>query len=86
MDKEKCRLLIGLYKDRRSLWDPKHKNYYNSTRREDSWQEISSILNIPVGELKAKMRSLMATYRRERSRRKQSQITVSGMSFIVNIT
>jgi hypothetical protein len=28
------------------------------TRREDSWKEVSSILNILVGELKAKMRSL----------------------------
>jgi hypothetical protein len=35
MDNEKCRLLIDLYKDHRSLWDPKHKNYHNSTRRED---------------------------------------------------
>jgi hypothetical protein len=35
MYNEKCRLLIDLYKDHRSLWDPKHKNYHNSTRRED---------------------------------------------------
>jgi hypothetical protein len=86
MDNEKCRLLIELYKNHRSLWDPKHKNYHNSTRREDFWKAISSILNIPVGELKAKMRSLMGTYRREKSRQKQSQVTGSGMNFIVNIT
>jgi isocitrate lyase len=36
MDNEECRLLINLYKDRRSLWDPEHNNYHNSTRREDS--------------------------------------------------
>jgi hypothetical protein len=36
MGNEKCRLLIDLHKDHRSLWDPKHKNYHNSTRREDS--------------------------------------------------
>jgi hypothetical protein len=52
MDNEKCRLLIDLYKDHRLLCDLKHKNYHNSTRREDSWKEISSILNITVSELK----------------------------------
>jgi hypothetical protein len=43
IDNEKCRLLIDLYKDHCSLWDPKHNNYHNSTRREDSWKKISSI-------------------------------------------
>jgi hypothetical protein len=30
MDNEKCRLLIDLYKDHRSLWEPEHRNYHNS--------------------------------------------------------
>jgi hypothetical protein len=41
MDDEKCRLLIDLYKDHRSLLHPQHKNYRNSARREDSWKEIN---------------------------------------------
>jgi hypothetical protein len=34
---------VDLYKDHRSLWDPEHKKYRNSTRRDDSWKEITSI-------------------------------------------
>jgi hypothetical protein len=34
---------VDMNEDHRSLWDPKHKNYRNSSRREDSWKEIPSI-------------------------------------------
>ncbi|XP_076276156.1 uncharacterized protein LOC143207035 [Lasioglossum baleicum] len=78
MDNEKCKIFIELYKRHRSLWDPKHYDYHNSAIRENSWREISSILNLPVAELKNKMKSLMGTYRRERSRQKKSLITRSG--------
>lgn len=74
-------LLIDLYKEHHLLWNPKHKHYHNNTLREDAWKEISLMLEIPVDKLKTKMKSLMGTYRRERSRQKQSQITGSGMHF-----
>jgi hypothetical protein len=48
MDNEKCRLLIDLYKDHRSLWDPEHKDYHNSTRREDSWKYWNSVIDMRV--------------------------------------
>ncbi|XP_078044192.1 uncharacterized protein LOC144473822 [Augochlora pura] len=78
MDNEKCKIFIEVYKRHRSLWDPKHYDYHNSAIRESSWREISSILNLPVAELKNKMKSLMGTYRREKSRQKKSLITRSG--------
>ncbi|XP_076384375.1 formin-like protein isoform X5 [Megalopta genalis] len=78
MDNEKCKIFIEVYKRHRSLWDPKHYDYHNSAIRECSWREISSILNLPVAELKNKMKSLMGTYRREKSRQKKSLITRSG--------
>ncbi|XP_076656033.1 uncharacterized protein LOC143360788 isoform X2 [Halictus rubicundus] len=78
MDNEKCKIFIEIYKRHRSLWDPKHYDYHNSAIRENSWREISSILNLPVAELKNKMKSLMGTYRRERSRQKKSLITRAG--------
>lgn len=81
MDNEKCILLIDLYKEQQLLWDPKQKLYHNNTLRQDAWKEISLMLEIPVNELKTTMNSLMGTYRRERSRQKQSQIRGSGMYF-----
>lgn len=82
MDNEKCRLLIDIYKNHRALWDPQHKHYFNKRVREDCWTEIQNVLDIPVAELKAKMKSLMGTYRREKSRQKQSQVTGSGMYLV----
>ncbi|XP_031850549.2 uncharacterized protein LOC116435251 [Nomia melanderi] len=78
MDNGKCKIFIEMYKEHRSLWDPRHYNYHNSAIREKSWKEISSTLNLPVAELKNKMKSLMGTYRRERSRQKRSLICRSG--------
>jgi len=46
--------------------------------REDAWNEISSVMNIPVPELKKKMSALQASYRREKSRISKSLITGSG--------
>ncbi|KAG8232358.1 hypothetical protein J437_LFUL008826 [Ladona fulva] len=71
MDNDKCLILINLYKDHRVLWDHKHRNYHKSAVREDAWKKISSILDEPVDHLKVKMRSLLGTYRREKSRRRQ---------------
>lgn len=78
MDQEKCLELIELYKNVKYLWDSKEKDYHNVNKREDTWKKFGIILNVPVHELKAKMKSLLGTYRREKSRVKKSHITGTG--------
>lgn len=67
-----------MYSAKELLWNPKHANYHNKSLREDAWKDISGTMKIPVAELKKKMTSLLACYRREKSRIKQSHITGSG--------
>lgn len=78
MDNEKCRVLIQLYGAKDFLWNSKSPLYHNKSVREDAWKEISSVMNIPVFELKKKMTTLLASYRREKSRIAKSLITGSG--------
>ncbi|XP_030762990.1 uncharacterized protein LOC115887665 [Sitophilus oryzae] len=73
------RRLVKLYGCHRSLWDPKHCDYYNKSRREAVWNEISRNTNVPAKELKRKMTSLLGSYRREKSREKKSRINGLGV-------
>lgn len=70
--------LIELYKNYPLLYNPKNKNYRNKNKREDAWKEISQIMKITASTLKTKMKTLMGTYRSEKSREKKSRITGSG--------
>ncbi|XP_050537520.1 uncharacterized protein LOC126903409 [Daktulosphaira vitifoliae] len=78
MDNEKCRVLIQLYGAKDFLWNSKSQLYHNKSMREDACNEISSVMSIPVPELKKKMTTLQASYRREKSRIAKSLITGSG--------
>lgn len=78
MDNEKCLVLIRLYGAKDFLWNSKSPLYHNKTLREDAWNEISTLMNLPVAELKKKMTTLQASYRREKSRVAKSLITGSG--------
>ncbi|KAJ8714996.1 hypothetical protein PYW08_004977 [Mythimna loreyi] len=59
--------LIQLYEFHRVLWDSTLTDYRNNDLRQDAWKAISNELNIPIGELKKKMTTLLATNRKERS-------------------
>lgn len=75
MDKRIQKLSISLiekYKRMPILWNPKDPQYHNRNKREDAWRSISADLKVPASELKAKMRSLMGTFRSERSREKRA--------------
>ncbi|KAK9880088.1 hypothetical protein WA026_008604 [Henosepilachna vigintioctopunctata] len=71
MDTARCLELIELYKERSFLWNSKDTMYHNKNKREDAWGEISKMMQIPVPELKAKMKTLMGTQRSERSKEKK---------------
>nr|CAH7768586.1 unnamed protein product [Callosobruchus chinensis] len=78
MDQESSIRLIELYQTYRFLWDAKDKHHHNKTRREDACKEISEKIQYPVPVLKAKMKTLMGSYRSEKSRENKSRVTGSG--------
>ncbi|KAL1124706.1 hypothetical protein AAG570_001330 [Ranatra chinensis] len=61
---------IGVYKERPVLWDANDPNYKLTAKKIDAWSELSKMLNVAVPELKRKMNSLLASYRRERQKAK----------------
>jgi len=68
MDNKKCLVLIRLCGTKDFLWNSKSPLYHNKTLREDAWNEISSLINLLVAELKKKMTTLQTSYRREKFR------------------
>lgn len=78
MDQIKCIQLIETYKKYPILWNSREKLYHNKNKREDAWREIETCLQLPVSVMKAKMKTLMGTYRSEKSRQNKSRITGSG--------
>lgn len=57
---------INEYKDHKCLWDVSDLEYRYSSKKVLAWSDISTNLGISTDELKRKMYSLMASYRRER--------------------
>ncbi|XP_044751072.1 uncharacterized protein LOC123311270 isoform X2 [Coccinella septempunctata] len=61
---EKVLKYLELYEAERILWDPMNKNHKIKHKIHAAWKRISENLgNIPIGELKSKKKSLMATFR-----------------------
>ncbi|KAL0893715.1 hypothetical protein ABMA27_013862 [Loxostege sticticalis] len=71
MDQETSISLIQTYASHEMLWNPRHEDYYNRTKREEIWDQIAESFGVPKQELMAKMRSLSGSYRRERNREKK---------------
>lgn len=67
--------MIEVYKTKGLLWNPKDRNYSKKSLRDEAWQEISNEINVPEEECKRKMNSLLASYRREKSKIKKSKET-----------
>ncbi|XP_077283571.1 uncharacterized protein LOC143909453 [Arctopsyche grandis] len=65
---EETYLLIDLYKEKPSLWDPTHYEYKLRSKRYKCWMEMSKIFNCNVTDLRKKMESLLTSFRRERQR------------------
>ncbi|CAG9762665.1 unnamed protein product [Ceutorhynchus assimilis] len=54
MNNEKCRLLIQLHGAKDLLWNSKSPHYHNKSLRQDVWNEISAILELPTPDLRRK--------------------------------
>lgn len=83
MNQEDSIRLIELHAKYRFLWDAKDKVHHTRMKREDAWKEISSKLQYPVATLKAKMKTLMGSYRSERSREKKAESLVPVCKFLL---
>lgn len=65
---DKCIRLISAYQGRPELWQPSDDNYRNKIRRQEAWKEIADEVESSVDIVKAKMSSLLSSYRRERAK------------------
>lgn len=75
---EKCLELIDLYEQYPILWNPKHGFYYNKIKKHDAWVKISDEMQLPKDEVKKKMESILASFRREKGKGKKSIGTGKG--------
>ncbi|KAL4103918.1 hypothetical protein QTP88_019235 [Uroleucon formosanum] len=60
------------------LWDPTDPQYKMGKKKLDFWTEISKELKLDVNEVKKKMDSLLASFRRERKREANSRRSGAG--------
>ncbi|KAK9736333.1 Alcohol dehydrogenase transcription factor Myb/SANT-like [Popillia japonica] len=81
MNNEDIIRFIEIYQSYRFLY-AKSKAHQNRYKRGDAWKEISLQLQQPVAVLQAKTKSLIGSYRSERSREKKTRVTGSGMGII----
>lgn len=58
--------LIRLYKENPILWDPSHDQYKFVKKKNDVWKQIARIMKSEVIEIRKKMESLLASFRRQR--------------------
>ncbi|XP_072379193.1 uncharacterized protein [Diabrotica undecimpunctata] len=75
MNQEECLRLIELYRKNRLLWDARDKGYFKKHRRDLAWREMSIIMGQSVNTLKTKMRTLMGSFRSEKSRERKKKLT-----------
>lgn len=66
--KSKIFILIDLYHNHPCLWYPKHVDYRNRKEKSDAFNEISDTMDCDVHEVKRKVESLLASFRRERQK------------------
>lgn len=77
---EKIIKFLELYESETCLWNPTHKDHKLRHKCHDAWTRISSSMdNIPVEILKAKKKSLMATFRPLLKKKKDSMRSGAGV-------
>ncbi|KAB0802693.1 hypothetical protein PPYR_04879 [Photinus pyralis] len=81
-EQEKCLQLIAAYGLYPELWQATHKYYYNKLKKNDAWCEIAKQLESNVEIIKAKLNSLLASFRREKARQESTTGTGKGRNEI----
>ncbi|XP_044744649.1 uncharacterized protein LOC123306627 [Coccinella septempunctata] len=77
--------LIEEYRKRPCLWDPSDDYHKNMIRKNEAWNEIGAALECNVTDVKRKMASILASFRRERKRECSSRwYAFSHLSFLLD--
>lgn len=67
-DIEEVYKVIGLYKKHSCLWDRRSRHYKNSHLKNNAWNAISKEMDIPVDEVKRKVKNLRSAYLLEKKK------------------
>lgn len=60
---------IELYKKKELIWNPRHPKHVDRAATYDSWKELATHFGLAVLELKRKKDSLLASYRKCKSKK-----------------
>nr|CAH7767970.1 unnamed protein product [Callosobruchus chinensis] len=60
--------LINAYRVRPVLWNSLDPYYKNKNKKEDAWRELADMLTTDTAEIKKKMQTLLASFRREKQK------------------
>lgn len=60
--------LIDVYREKTILWDVKDVFFKNKKKKEDAWEEIAREFDTSTSDVKKKINSLLASFRRERQK------------------
>lgn len=63
-----CFRLLKEYEMHPMLWDPKNPSYFNRDIKVDAWSEIASNMNKEISDVRAKLNSLLGSFRREKAK------------------
>ncbi|XP_063242791.1 uncharacterized protein LOC134542453 [Bacillus rossius redtenbacheri] len=72
--------LIEVYRTHPVLWDPSNRDYYKKAKKMDAWRDIAVTVGQLEDECRKKMISLLSSYRREKSKEKNTIGTGKGTS------
>nr|CAH7762977.1 unnamed protein product [Callosobruchus chinensis] len=75
MEKKKTLELIELYRNKECLWDPKCERFKILNA---AWKVISAVVNCDTIEVKKKVNSILASFRRERQKESMAKASWSG--------
>lgn len=70
-DHERVLHFISLYQECPELWNPSDNNYHIRNKKHDAWQKIAAKVECDIDTAKAKMNSLLASFRREKGKIKK---------------
>lgn len=77
-----CLELIGAYERHNILWDTRHPMHNSKIAKQEAWISIARELNIDIEEIRKKINSLLGSFRRERSKSRNSIGAGKGFLFL----
>ncbi|XP_060881404.1 uncharacterized protein LOC132952911 [Metopolophium dirhodum] len=77
-DREKYLQLIQLYEQNPILWDAQNAQHFNKNLKNDAWLSIANQMDEDEDIVRKKMNSLNGSFRREKSKTKNSMRTGKG--------